>query len=98
MNNRKQIIDLCNQGANFESIYNLLHDIVNKGNPTFYETIVQSNEWEAWEKVSHKQYFDSACSRDTGWIGTEHFNAFLNFVRKDAIEKYISSPPTQITS
>ena len=66
-------------------------------NPTFYETIVHSPEWEAWMKYNEEpdmydedgnrlQRFDVNLSMETGWLGKKHFAAFLAWVADNPIK------------
>jgi hypothetical protein len=50
--------------------------------PTFYGTIVDSKEWQAWGKVAHEQGYDWHESTETGWLSSGHWLAFLNFCRQ----------------
>ncbi len=50
-----------------------------EGHPSFYKTIVESKEWQAWEKVANEQGFDYDESRECGYFSTKHWQAFLKF-------------------
>lgn len=51
--------------------------------PTFYGTVVNSPEWQAWIKENEQQpQFDVHESMETGWLSPGHFQAFLEFVRR----------------
>ena len=50
--------------------------------PTFYETVVHSDEWQAWNKVAHTYGFDWQESTEIGALSPEHFEAFLKWVRE----------------
>ena len=49
----------------------------------FCITIVQSPQWEAWDKVAHLRGWDSSESSETGWLSQKHLQAFLNFVKEE---------------
>ena len=50
-------------------------------NPTFYQTVVASPEWQVWvEKNEREPKFDVNESMETGWLSPEHFAAFLEWV------------------
>ena len=52
-------------------------------NPTFYETVVGSPEWQLWVKENETNpRYDVHESMETGWLSQGHFDAFLNFVKK----------------
>lgn len=52
-------------------------------NPTFYDSVVHSPEWELWIKECEKTLdFDVHESMECGWLSPKHFAAFLNFVKK----------------
>lgn len=46
---------------------------------TFYDAVVQSPQWQAWEKVAQGRGWDVDESRETGWLSQKHFQAFLEF-------------------
>jgi hypothetical protein len=51
-------------------------------NPTFYQTIVRSPQWQAWVKKNEKDpQFDVHESVETGWLSEKHWQAFLEWVR-----------------
>lgn len=55
-----------------------LVDVYNQ--PTYYDTIVHSQEWQAWVKYQEKaQEFDVHESMECGWLSPEHFQAFLKW-------------------
>ncbi len=52
--------------------------------PSFWKTIVESEEWSQWEKENAKSpRFDVDESRECGWMSPDHFKAFLEFVRAE---------------
>ena len=51
-------------------------------NPTYYDTVVGSPEWQEWENVAHMHGFDWHESVETGWLSPQHFQAFLGWVRE----------------
>lgn len=59
------------------------------GHPSFWKTIVESPQWEVWEKEVDRRLhtptmegaFDVDESRECGWFSPEHFQAFLKFVK-----------------
>lgn len=51
--------------------------------PTFYETVVHSPQWQAWEKVAHEHGFDWHESTEIGALSPKHFQAFLDWVKKN---------------
>lgn len=56
-------------------------------NPTFYRTVVDSPEWQAWVKLNETTpRFDVYESMECGWLSVEHFAAFLSFVRYGSIK------------
>lgn len=50
--------------------------------PTFYQTIVSSKEWQAWEKVAYEKGFDWSESTECGWLSPKHFKEFLKFTNR----------------
>jgi len=53
------------------------------GHSSFYKTIVESDEWAAWEKVAHEHGFDVPESQECGWLSPEHWQAFLAFTKAE---------------
>jgi len=49
----------------------------------FCITIVQSPQWEAWDKVAHLRGWDTAESAECGWLSKEHLSKFLDFVKNE---------------
>lgn len=50
--------------------------------PSFYRTIVDSPEWEAWVKLNEAYpMFDVHECMECGWLSPQHFAAFLSFVK-----------------
>ena len=83
---RSKLKKLLEKKATPEEMYFLLHQVINKGYPTFYETIVKSKEWQDWEKVAYKKGYDWAESTETGWLSPKHFKAFLRWENKEIDE------------
>ena len=50
------------------------------GHPSFWKTVVESKEWQDWEKVANKKGFDCDESRECGWFSPQHFRAFLDSI------------------
>jgi len=61
-----------------------VNDIANykKKNPTFYRTVVNSEEWQEWEKIAYKKGFDWSESTECGWLSDKHFSAFIRWIKK----------------
>jgi len=55
------------------------------GHPSFWKTIVESEEWRQWEKASVQHFFDTDESRECGWFSPAHFKSFIGFL----ISKYL---------
>ena len=61
-----------------------------EGHSSFWKTIVESEEWQKWEKEQNRLFssremekcFDYDESRETGWLGKEHWRSFVEFIRK----------------
>jgi hypothetical protein len=52
-------------------------------NPTFYETIVSSPQWQEWVKVNEENpQWDVHESMECGWLSAGHFQAFLEWTQK----------------
>lgn len=51
--------------------------------PTYYDTIVSSPAWQAWEKVAHERGFDWHESVECGWLSQKHFAAFLKWYKHE---------------
>jgi hypothetical protein len=52
-------------------------------NPTFYDTIIVSPEWQAWVRENEiEPRFDVHESMECGWLSKEHFAAFLKFAAR----------------
>lgn len=47
--------------------------------PSFWKTVIQSDEWKAWEKEGYKLGWDVDESRECNWFSAGHFAAFLKF-------------------
>ena len=60
-------------------------------NPTFYDTVVHSKEWKAWEEYLHQEamqdrlHFDIDESIECGWLSENHWNAFIKFTKQEII-------------
>lgn len=52
-------------------------------NPTYYQTIVRSPQWQAWGKVAYEHGFDWYESVECGWLSQKHFEAFLEWYASD---------------
>lgn len=59
--------------------YNLPCDGCKDGHPSFWKTIVESDEWKAWE--ASRPSYDFAECEELGIMGKEHFKAFIDFIR-----------------
>jgi hypothetical protein len=56
------------------------------GHPSFWKTVVESPQWELWEKEQVKNPTrDIDESRECGWMGPGHFQEFLAFISKENI-------------
>ena len=52
--------------------------------PTYYETIVNSQQWEDWVKYNEDSMeWDVYESMETGWLSDGHFQAFIKFCKRD---------------
>ena len=54
-------------------------------NPTYYETVVSNPTFQNWVKYNESldiPLFDTAESIECGWLSQKHFEAFLDFVKK----------------
>jgi len=59
-------------------------------NPTFYDTIIRSKQWQKWEKEQERRkeddnwkgVFDYDESRECGLLSSEHFESFMDFCGK----------------
>lgn len=51
-----------------------------EGHPSFWKTIVESDEWKRWEEVANEKGFDYDESRECGYLSPEHWQAFLAFL------------------
>ena len=66
--------------------------------PSFWKTIVTSDEWEKWEKEQMRKFKDCKCfdsskrctcgvfdideCRECGWLSNRHWKAFCKFLKK----------------
>lgn len=51
--------------------------------PTYYRTIVQSEIWKEWTKHQEEvMEFDIHESIECGWMSERHWEAFINWVKK----------------
>jgi len=55
-------------------------------NPTFYETVAHSPQWQAWVKYNEENMsneevkcFDVHESMETGWLSDNHFQEFIEY-------------------
>jgi len=48
---------------------------------SFWATVIQSDEWQAWEKIGDKHGFDVDECRACGWISPKHFKEFIKFIK-----------------
>lgn len=90
MNWQRKIKQMIEKGDSPEACYNVLHEIINGNNPTFYRTIVQSEKWQEWEKEAYNQGIDWAEATECGWMSVDHWNKFVRFITNN-IEKEIRS-------
>ena len=58
-------------------------------NPTYYETIVHSPQWQAWEKVAHTHGHDWHESVECEWLSPNHFRAFLDWLKEDTLDRLV---------
>jgi hypothetical protein len=49
------------------------------GHPSYYRTVVDTEEWQLWGKVAHEFGFDWHESVECGWLSPKHFTAFLKW-------------------
>lgn len=56
--------------------YNKMHE-----RPTFYKTVVESPQWQAWIEHAEAQGFSTVESVELGLLSREHFQAFISFVK-----------------
>lgn len=52
------------------------------GFPPFYNTIVNSKEWESWKEQAIEEGWDWPECTETDCLSPEHWSAFCNFLRK----------------
>lgn len=50
-----EIRKLLIQGASPEEFYFVLHKVINGNESTFYDTIMESKEWQDWEQKAYKK-------------------------------------------
>ena len=61
-----------------------------EGHNSFHKTIVESPEWEAWEKEQKEMFgrkefdgcFDVNECKECGWISKEHWKKFVEFIKR----------------
>lgn len=58
--------------------------------PSFWKTIVESSEWEKWEKVANEKGFDYDESREINAFSPKHCKAFFDFIRLEENARCIS--------
>ena len=57
-------------------------------NPTYYETIVNSDIFKEWTRHQEEALeFDIWESIETGWLSPEHWQAFIKWVEERAKEE-----------
>lgn len=78
---RSKLKDMLAKGASKEEMYFLLHCIVNGNNFTFYDAIVNSEEWLLWNDYACDKGFDWSESTETGWLSPKHLKAFYKFIK-----------------
>ena len=54
---------------------------------SFWKTIIESPQWEAWSKIGYKQGFDVEECRECGWLSQGHFQSFIKFIITQYEEK-----------
>ena len=47
---------------------------------SFWKTVVESEQWKAWEKSENGRNYDVDECRECGWISQKHFQDFLQFI------------------
>jgi hypothetical protein len=58
-----------------------------KGHSSFWRTVIRSKEWQAWKKHNKGTNWDFAENEELGILSEEHFNAFIQLVKKYAFKK-----------
>jgi len=49
--------------------------------PTFFRTMVDSPQWQAWTEYAEAQGFSTVESMELGLLSPAHFQAFISFVK-----------------
>lgn len=55
-----------------------------EGHASFWKTIIESPQWEAWKKVGH---YDFAECEELGVCSKKHFRDFLKFIKENKFGK-----------
>lgn len=50
--------------------------------PTFFRTMIDSPQWQAWTEHAEAQGFSTVESMELGFLSPEHFQAFITFCTK----------------
>ena len=61
---------------------------------SFWKTVTESEEWEAWYKYNHGENlkFDVDECQTCGWISPEHWKAFISFITTQTMADMILKP------
>jgi len=52
------------------------------GHDTYWKSIIESPQWQAWEKIGYKQGWDVDECAACGHISQRHFQAFMEFAKE----------------
>lgn len=80
--------------AHGHNLYEIPNSFSGRTYATFWKTVVESDQWEEWEKEvrkrltklnndeEHDTVWDVDECRECGWISQDHFQDFIEFIKQ----------------